>query len=143
MAKKQKTVSKLKKDLWKVFALYIKLKYSEDGVHVKCYTSGASLKIGTSNCQAGHCLTKKGYPGLYFDENNVRPQSYHENINLSGNTAVFIENLKNEIGVEVYEEMYSRRHEPTKLTRSDYIDKITYYREKVNELQKELGVKYW
>ena len=139
---KQKTLSKLKKDLWKVFALYIKLKESKDGEYVNCYTCEANLKIGTSNAHAGHCFTKKGYPGLYFEEIQIKPQCYHCNINLSGNTNVFIENLKQEIGEEAYQEMYNRRHKPVKMTRSDYQEKIAYYIEKVNQLQKELGVKY-
>jgi len=134
MAKKQKTLSKLKKDLWKVFALYIKLKYSIDNEYTKCFTCDAPLKIGTSNCQAGHYYTKKGYPALYFNENNVRPQCYHCNINLSGNTVIFGERLENEIGTDQMEHLKILRHNQVKLMRSDYIDLIDQYNDKIINL---------
>jgi len=132
---KKKSLSKLKKKLWEVFALYIKLKYSEDGKTCRCFTSGVVLTIGTSNCQAGHYYSKKGYPALYFDEDNVRPQSYHDNINLSGNTQIFRENLIAEIGAEAVERLDQRRHNSVKLTCSDYEEKIEYYSQKIKELR--------
>lgn len=126
--KKPKTLGKLKKELWKLFSLYIKLKYSKDGEHVNCFTCGKLLKIGTSDCQGGHCLPKGGYGGLYFNENNVRVQCYHCNINLSGNTAVFIHELKKEIGEDEYELMYNSRHITIKRTRTDYLELIEKYK---------------
>lgn len=108
--KKEKTLTRLKSELWKWFSLYIKLKYSYDMEYCHCYTCGQRIKLGSSNCQAGHYYTKKGYPALYFDENNVRPQCYHCNINLSGNTVIFGENLENEIGIEEMEKLKLRKH---------------------------------
>jgi hypothetical protein len=131
--KKKKGVAKLKKDLWKYFALYIKQKYSVDDGWVRCYTCDASLQIGTSNCQAGHWLPKKGYPVHYFNEDNVRPQCYHCNISLSGNTAVFERKLKDEIGGDKVNEMYESRHESIKRTREWYEEQINYYRGQVYE----------
>jgi hypothetical protein len=141
--KKKKSLSKLKQDLWKVFSLYIKLKYSSDGEHVNCFTCDSILKIGTSNCQSGHYYTKKGYPALYFNENNVRVQCYHCNINLSGNTVIFGERLEGDIGYSGVQELRELRHGIFKITRAEYSYLIKEYKEKVNELQKQLGVKYW
>ena len=132
--KKVATVGKLKKDLWRLFALYIKRLYSRDGQFCECYTCGAYLEIGTSNCQAGHCLPKGGYSYLYFHENNVRPQCYRCNVNLSGNTAVFIENLKDEIGADAYQEMYETRHTVEKRSRVWYEEKIAEYKIKLKDL---------
>lgn len=126
---KPKSISKLKAKLWEVFALYIKLKYSDGNGWCRCYTSGVPLKIGTSNCQAGHYYSKKGYPALYFNENNVRPQSYHDNINLSGNTQVFRENLIKEIGEEGVAELDKHRNDTIKWSRTDLEEKIEYYSE--------------
>ena len=92
------------------------------------------LTIGTSNCQGGHYYTKKGYPTLYFDENNVRVQCYHCNINLSGNTVIFGERLEEEIGKEAIEELKSRRHDSVKRMRSDYEDLISEYKMKIMDL---------
>ena len=130
----KKTLSNLKKDLWKVFALYIKMKYSTDYKQTRCFTCDMPLTIGTSNCQAGHYYTKKGYPALYFNENNVRPQCYHCNINLSGNTVIFGERLEAEIGKQQMEHLKIIRHNSIKLMRSDYEDKIQEYKMKIMDL---------
>jgi hypothetical protein len=131
---KKKSLSKYKKDFWKVFSLYIKLKYSYDGENVKCFTCDADLKIGTSNCQGGHYYTKKGYPALYFHENNVRVQCYHCNINLSGNTVIFGERLEQEIGIDAMNELKSLRHGIFKKTRVEYLELIQEFRSKIKKI---------
>lgn len=130
---KKTGVSKLKKDLWKLFSLYIKRKHSIDHNESKCYcyTCGSTLIIGTSNCQAGHWLTKKGYPFYYFHEDNVRPQCYHCNINLGGNVAVFEFNLRGEIGSDTVNSLFEKRHTLEKRTVSWYLDKIEEYKGKL------------
>ena len=125
-----KPIGKLKKLLWTEFALYNKLIRSEDGQYCSCYTCGKPLEIGTSNCQMGHWLPKGGYSVHYFEENNVRPQCYHCNISLSGNTAVFEYELRNEIGDDRVNDMFECRSEKIKRDKSWYIDKIDSYKEK-------------
>ena len=133
MAKK-KTLTQLKKELWKMYALYIKKKYSYNGTHCKCYTCGSDLTIGTYNCQCGHYYPKGGYPALYFHENNTRPQCYHCNINLSGNSPIFRERLIKEIGEDGVAELDNTRHLTIKRTRSDYEELIKKYKLKIKEL---------
>jgi len=133
---KQKTIGKLKQDLWKVYALYIKKKYADDNDFCRCFTCGAPLKIGTSNCQCGHYYSKKGYPALYFNENNTRPQCYHCNINLSGNTQIFREQLIKEIGEDEVAELDKHRHDTVKLSRSELVEKIDYYKGKLKGIAK-------
>ena len=87
-----------KKRLWEQFALYIKILHSVDGENCNCFTCDKPLVIGTTNCQAGHCLSKADNPALYFDERSVRPQCYYCNINLGGNEYEFNERLKQQIG---------------------------------------------
>ncbi|MCK5612894.1 recombination protein NinG [Candidatus Pacearchaeota archaeon] len=132
--KKKKSISKLKADIWKVYALYIKKKYSIGGGWCKCFTCPATLKIGTSNCQCGHYYSKKGYPALYFNENNTRPQCYHCNINLSGNTQIFREALIFEIGEDGIAELDKHRHDTIKWSRSELEEMIIKYKQKVKEL---------
>jgi len=132
---KQKSLPKLKKELWKWFALYIKHKYSLDGVNCRCYTCGKHLKIGHQGCHAGHYLPKGGYSGLYFDENNVRPQCFGCNGPKQGNQIKFREHLIRELGAEVIHELEARRHEPLGWKRADYMDKIGYYMDKVKEMK--------
>ena len=130
---KKKTLSKLKKELWTLYAKYMKLKYSRDGEYCSCFTCGVVLKIGTSNCQMGHWLPKGGYGFHYFTEDNTRPQCYHCNISLSGNTAVFERNLKAELGDEVVEEIYKTRHNSEKRDAFWYLNKIEEYKEKLKK----------
>lgn len=129
--RKQKTIGQLKKDLWKVFSKVIKLRYSEDGRHTYCFTCGKHLEIGVSSTHAGHFLVKSAYSFHYFNENNVRPQCYHCNINKSGDTAVFQRNLELEIGKEAVEEMFETRHTVEKRNRQWYLDQIEYYKEEL------------
>ena len=131
--RKTKTIGKLKADLWEVFALYIKLNHSADGLWCKCFTCGKPIQIGTVDCQAGHWLPKGGYPVHYFEENNVRPQCFRCNHHLEGNSAVFERNLKDEIGADAVSELYETRHETVKRTRQWYLDQIAYYSEQIKE----------
>ena len=125
----KKTITKLKAELWKHYALYIKQKYSTDWGYCNCFTCGANLQIGTSNCQCGHYYTKKGYPALYFNENNTRPQCYHCNISLSGNTPIFREKLIEEIGEDGVAELDKHRHDTIKWSRSELEELIIKYKE--------------
>ena len=133
MSKKPKGVAALKKDLWTVFAKYCKYTRHADG-YVNCFTCDANLQIGTSNCQLGHWLPKGGYPYHYFNEDNVRPQCYHCNINLSGNSEVFRRRLIDEIGIDRLNEIYDTRHTLEKRSAGWYSDKIADYKDKLHEL---------
>ena len=135
MPRKQKTITKLKKDLWKVFSLYIKLKHSEDGEWCSCYTCGNPIKIGTSSCHGGHFLSKAAYNIHYFNENNVRPQGSCCNTFKEGDPITFRENLIEEIGLEAVEEMEATRHTVVKRDRGWYLDKIEHYKQEVERLQ--------
>jgi len=130
-----KSISKLKKDLWKLFALRMKLERSDKSAEfVTCFTCYKHLEIGTSNCQMGHWLTKKGYPYHYFNENNCRPQCYHCNINLSGNSAVFERNLREEIGDQLVDTIYDSRNESSKRSKTWYEDRILWEKSKLKGL---------
>lgn len=136
--KKQKSLPKLKKELWKWFSLYVKLKYSLDGENCRCYTCGKPLKIGTSNCHAGHYLNKTAYPALYFNENNVRPQCGMPcNGPRQGSPIEFREHLISEIGLEDVHDLERRRHDIIKWVRSNYMEKIEYYRGKIEKFKSQ------
>ncbi len=134
MAKK-KTVGQLKKILWKHFALYIKLKESEDGRTCKCYTCQAVLEIGTSNCQAAHWLPKGAYGNHYFNEDNVKPGCMRCNCFNMGESEAFRRHLIEDIGEEAVEYMWNTRKLSGKRARSWYLENIEHYKSRVNELQ--------
>lgn len=125
---KPKSISKLKAKLWDQFALFIKIKHSANG-YCRCYTCGKPLKIGTSDCQAGHYYSQGGFPALRFNEDNVRPQCYRCNVHLNGNTQIFGENLRKEIGESRFAFLNAHRHDTVKLSSSELIEKIEHYKE--------------
>jgi len=132
---KQRTLPQLKKQLWNLFAEYIKLRASSDGEYCRCFTCGKSLKIGTQGCNAGHYLPKGAYPGLYFHEMNVHPQCYSCNGPKQGNQIVFRENLISKYSEDMVMALESARHEPSGWVRTDYMEKIEHYKEKIRTLK--------
>lgn len=124
---KKQGIKILKKKLWKEFALWVKWSRSDNG-WVNCFTCGASLQIGTSNCQAGHWLAKSGAPIHYFEPDMVRPQCFHCNVSLSGNSEVFRRNLIDDIGIERVEELYETRSLHIKRSIDWYLEMIKKYK---------------
>jgi 5-methylcytosine-specific restriction endonuclease McrA len=93
---KKKTPGKLKKDLWKVFSLFIRQRDN-----FTCFTCGRKGEGG--GMHAGHFISKAvGGLALYFHEENVHAQCYHCNINLGGNQYEYSKRL----GAEKSEELY-------------------------------------
>jgi hypothetical protein len=137
--KKQKSLTKLKAELWKHFSLFIKLRASSDGVNCKCFTCGKPLKIGTPNCQAGHYYSQGGFRALRWNEMNVQVQCWHCNINLYGNTQIFRERLISEYGESAVTLLDVMRHGTLNLDRDNYEGMIEYYKKKVDELKKTSG----
>jgi hypothetical protein len=135
---KTRKLSLYKKDLWREFALWVKLSRSMDGLYVHCFTCGAPLQIGTANCQAGHWLPQGGYSGMVFEPNNVRPQCHRCNVRLSGNTAVFEYNLRKELGDDLVDAMYDARNCSGKRTRDWYVEKTEHYRRENKQLRSGL-----
>lgn len=133
--KKPKTVAALKRELWPIFSLHQKLVYSDDGEHCNCYTCDARLKIGTSDCQGGHNFSKAACPNIHWDERCVRPQCNKCNSYYGGMHYEFNERLKQEIGMESWQEMYDNRKQVNKHSRHWYEEKIRYYKAEVNRLK--------
>lgn len=85
---KQK-ISTIQVKLWQECRRIIKKKYGN-----VCYTCGAINLIG-SNWQIGHLLAKASLGAfLKYDLRILRPQCFRCNINMGGNGAIFIENMR-------------------------------------------------
>ncbi len=85
---------------------------------------------------AGHYIARAvGGLDLCFDERNVNAQCYHCNINLSGNSDVYVQKIVERYGEGILEELRSKRNgPPVKWSEQDYIEKIAYYKKKLHEL---------
>lgn len=110
--------SKLKKELDRVFSLYIR------SIHPKfCYTCNKSSTV----LQNGHFVPRI-YLATRWDESNCRPQCAGCNIWGRGQLLDFEENLIEEIGKEKVEFLKRKRNELWKLKPDWYIERIAYYK---------------
>jgi len=121
---KMPTLRQAKVKLWELCKQITRKKHGST-----CFTSGKQGLEG-SNWQTGHyiasslCSTE-----LRYDLKNLRPQSYQENINHSGNTLQFRRNLIRDHGIEYVEELETR-NQKTKGQKFDilwYVAKIEEY----------------
>ena len=116
----QLTPAKLKKELDRVFSLYIRGKYEKS-----CYTCGR-----TGTLQNGHFISRQ-YLATRWDENNCRPQCVGCNIYGNGKPLDFEERLKKELGDNLVEEMKKKRHTITKVGIQWYKEQIELYKSKI------------
>ena len=90
------------------------------------------------NKQAGHYYSVKGYDGLRFDEFNVHGECPSCNCFDESHLIGYGENLITRIGFEEYENLkqraYNYKMNGYKFTRSELIEKISYYKSKVASL---------
>lgn len=120
---KKKTVGYYKKKLWTLFSLFIRQRDN-----YVCFTCGR--KAEGSGAHAGHFVPKSvGGLALYFHEENVHCQCYNCNINLGGNQYIYGEKL----GKEKADYLYSLKGKITKWTIEDYLQKIEYYKSKLEQ----------
>lgn len=130
----KKTISKLKKELDKWFSLYIRLKDSDDFGMVKCYTSGRSYYY--KQIHAGHFMSRRHLATRWCDQ-NVKPQSAADNLFGQGEQFKFGNKLDSEYGIGTAEKLQIKARQSCKISRSEYEEKISYYKEIVKNLKKE------
>lgn len=123
------------------FSRYIRLKHSSEGL-CSCYTCGTIKDI--KDIDNGHYL-KREHKATRFHENNCRPQckTCNGDTKHNGKQIEFRENLVNEIGIDAVEQIEALGRTTIKANGYFYRQISDEYRIKVNELQKELKVKYW
>ena len=121
--KRLKSIAKLKKDLWRVFAKFIKKR--DKGI---CFTCGK--KASGASYHAGHFI-KKSISGieLYFNEDNVHGQCFYCNMFLDG--AQYIYGTK--LGAKKVAELYKIKEDTRGKVwdRATFNKKIAYYKAKI------------
>lgn len=120
---KPKGISKLKRELDRLFSIYIRAKYPKE-----CYTCGFKGKL-----QNGHFVSRM-YLSTRWDEANCRPQCRVCNIWQSGRAVDFEEHLIKDLGREAVEELKAKRKILWKLTPSWYEAEIARYKVLVEQL---------
>tara|TARA_R110002020_G_scaffold9069_4_gene36276 strand:- start:1136 stop:1558 length:423 start_codon:yes stop_codon:yes gene_type:complete len=137
----KKTISKLKKELDKFFSLFIRLRYATENLGlVQCFTCGKVAHYKTGGMQCGHFQSRRHH-STRWDEKNCQVQCVRCNM-FSGNGEQykFGVALDHKYGAGTAEELEFVARFIAKITRSDYEDKISYYKLAVKNLKKEKGI---
>ena len=116
--KRQKTQAQLKKELDRVFSIYIRQKFPQE-----CYT----CRKQAVTLQCGHFVSRQ-YLATRWDEDNCRPQCIGCNIYGHGKPLDFEERLKKDLGEKHVEKMKFSRHTVLKLDRQWYKEQIEHYK---------------
>ena len=133
----KKTISKLKKELDKWFSLYIRLREATDEGMVQCFTSGRIYHY--KQMHAGHFMSRR-YLATRFCEINVQAQTPADNLFGQGEQYKFGLNLDAKYGEGTAEELQYKARQTVKLSRVDYEEEISYYKNAVNNLKKQKGI---
>lgn len=133
VAKKKRTTVKIKPfktKLWELCKQIIRLRYGNT-----CYTCKKSGLAGSS-WHTGHFIPSSvGGHSLRYSLDNLRPQCYHCNINLSGNGSQFYRNLLNDYGQEYIDKLFEQKNKIIKADEIWYQEKISDYTEILLRMQ--------
>jgi hypothetical protein len=136
---KNKTVTQLKKILWKEFSRYIRLR---DAIR----TTGNTKSALCITCKqlheikgmdAGHGITR-GESSTLFDERNVHAQCKRCNMR-GGEQYLYMIEVDNLYGEGTAEELQRLRHETKKFSRPELIEMIIDYKQRIKEIDDKHG----
>ncbi len=133
----KKTISKLKKELDKYFSLYIRLRDANEYGMVQCFTSGRVYHY--KNIHAGHFMSRKHLSTRWCDT-NVQPQSAADNLFGQGEQYKFALHLDGKYGEGTAEELQFKSRQIHKVSRVEYEEQISYYKNLVENLKEEKGI---
>ncbi len=129
----------LKEELWELCKQITRKRYINAQGTWTCYTSGTRILL-PKNCHTGHFIPSSLCSvELRYDLKNLRPQSYNDNINHSGNPHQYRRNLIRDHG-ETYITELETRNEATKglIYKKEWFEmKIKEYTELLNSLSPE------
>ncbi len=106
-------ITKLKDTLWELCKQITRKRYIQPDGTWMCYTGNKPILLA-KNVHTGHCIPSANCSvELRYDLKNLRPQSYNQNINLSGNSLQFERNLIRDHGQAYMDDLWNR-NEATK-----------------------------
>jgi hypothetical protein len=120
--KKLPTLTSLKKKLWKLTSLYVRLRDADDLGMVKCST--CEMVKHFKQMQAGHFVSKAHGTSVYFALSNIHPQCYRCNMNLGSNGPWYYIYMLERYGQDVISELMNRVKTKVVFSREDYEDRI-------------------
>lgn len=134
---KKPSVFKLKKKLWTIFSVYIRLRDANDSGIVKCCTCEKEYYWTDSKgrMQAGHFMPQKLNSYLIFDEQNVHGQCSFCNGAGSGEQYLYSLFILKKYGKKVLARIVSDKGRAFKFTHDWLEIKIKEYQQKVAKLK--------
>jgi hypothetical protein len=134
----KKTISKLKKELDKWFSLYIRIRYSVNGL-CQCFTCGKVGHYKTGGMQCGHFQSRRHH-STRWNETNCQVQCVGCNMFKAGEQWKFGIALNSKYGEGTSRELEFLAHTTVKKIRAEYEEDIRYYKAIVENLKKEKGI---
>ena len=133
----KKPISKLKNELDKWYSLFIRLRSATKEGACQCFTCGKVAHYKKMQC--GHFQSRRHH-ATRWDETNCQVQCLKCNMFEQGEQFKFGLRLDNKFGEGTAKELEFLSNQITKVSRVDYEEKISYYKELVNKLKKEKGI---
>ena len=133
-----KSISKLKKELDKFFSLFIRLRFATKEGLCQCVTCGKVAHY--KKMQNGHFQSRRFLATRWSEEGNCEVQCQKCNIWEQGMQFRFSIYIDSKYGEGTAKELELLAKQITKISRSDYEEKITYYKDSVKKLKQEKGI---
>jgi len=129
--KKEKSLSKLKKEYWKLFSIYIRKKSADENGLAKCVTCG--IVKPWQELQAGHYVPASAGLSTYFEETNVHCQCVSCNLFKKGNMDNYALFMIKTYGREKLDELAELKRQDAKFSKYDYLRMIETISQKLGE----------
>ena len=133
----KKPISKLKKELDKWFSLFIRLRSATKEGACQCFTCGKVAHYKKMQC--GHFQSRRHH-ATRWHETNCQVQCVKCNMYEQGEQFKFGLRIDNKFGEGTAQELEFLSNQITKVSRSDYEEKISYYKGVVDKMKKEKGI---
>ena len=133
-----KTISKLKKELDNIFSVFIRLRDATDEGVVQCFTC-SRISHYKSGMQCGHFQSRRHH-STRWNELNCQVQCVKCNLYEQGEQFRFGIGLDRKYGEGTADELEFLSRTIMKVSRIDYEEKISYYKNLVDKLKKEKGI---
>ena len=136
MKTKKKSLSSMKRKVWKLFSEYIRLRDCLQTTRLpdygKCITCGKT--VPRTLLQAGHFISGRHNAGL-FSERGVNAQCYNCNINLRGNTLEYRRQIVKLYGEGADLELEQEARQIKKFTVQELEGLILKYKAEIEKLK--------
>jgi len=132
-----KTISKLKKELDKIFSIFIRLRWATNEGLCQCVTCGKVSHYKKMQC--GHFQSRRHH-ATRWNEQNCAAQCISCNCFQQGQQYRFSLYLDGKYGEGTAQELEYLAKQITKISRSDYEENISYYKDLVKKLKTEKGI---